>query len=152
MMRRLPALACKSCSRKFRFPTAKNPHPQHACWPDGYRQLCFICPHCKRAYNYFADEIGEFDCPPPSAGDKVKRVIRIVIRCPTQTCDGVIHLFTLMNCDVETHAASQELVSSATGQSIICSSGMHQPLTGPLPRLTIRDSAYKDDLWEPLDP
>jgi hypothetical protein len=97
-----PALVRKSCCRPIPLPPAMHPDTSEGqgLWPMGGSRRNFLCPACRHAYEYSAQDIQFMPAQTdPRRAYTPYNVIYIRLRCKVQGCAFLFRIRTLMAFD-----------------------------------------------------
>ena len=121
-----PVLPCKSCPQPIwlPFPSPDEAIRRQIPWPRDWKPRSFVCPLCRRVYEYSAEDcqwrhIGSPDQILPS---KPLAIYRLSVPCDKERCAGLIHIHAVMTEGLPRHAVVGAL-SQAYVMNISCERG-----------------------------
>jgi hypothetical protein len=145
-----PALVCKSCLYPIPLPPAMRPDTFEGLgsWPTGGVIRNFLCPQCKRVYEYSAHDVQFLPVGrDPRREGMFYNVMSILLPCGVEGCGTLLTIRTILASDTDAHEKALEQLVASSAHEIHCDGRQHM-LNGPiLPFGTAFDVMYDDD-WE----
>jgi hypothetical protein len=144
------ALLCKNCSHPMPLqpPTHLGISSDQRYWPSDGASRIFLCPECKHAYEYTAQDLRDlpFETMVRSRGCKPRSVVCVELPCGVGGCEAQLRIHTLVAFDAGLHEAATKEIQRAFAHQILCSWG--HPVSGSFSNRTNFD-AYLDPDWGP---
>ena len=143
------ALVCKNCSRPIPLPPAMHPDPSEGqgLWPMGGSQRNFLCPACRHACKYSAQDVQLMPAQTdPRRVGMSYNVVYIRLPCGLRGCASLLRIRTLMAFDKDPHEEIPAMLVSSQAHAITCGNG--HILDGFIVLYGLAFDAHFDEDWE----
>lgn len=124
-----PCLVCKGCGEPTPLPAAKHPDTiqNQPSWPTDELPRNFLCPHCKRVFEYSAQDVRDRLLDDKDLGPLQKgySVVSFEVPCDARNCEALVKIHTVMAFDADLSKEVPKLISESIAHYLRCPEG-HQ--------------------------
>jgi hypothetical protein len=122
-----PCLVCKKCGVPTPLPSPTHPDTDHnqPWWPMDALPRNFLCPHCKRVFEYSSQEVHDRLLDSTDLGPLRKgySVVSVEVPCDTQGCEARLKIHAVIPFDADLSSTIPELLAGAIAHSLPCGKG-----------------------------
>jgi hypothetical protein len=144
-----PCLVCKKCGEPIPLPSAKRPgtlQNQPSRPMDGLPRN-FLCPHCKRVFEYFPQDVHHRLLDSTALGPLQKgySVVSFEVPCDERNCKALVKMDAVVAYDADLSDEVPKLIRESIEHNLLCPQGHSKFGQGSIDNA--HDARFDED-WE----